>query len=199
MKHLLVALSDPRRPLRPGRWRPHLERSRPCHQGKTRPADPGKTHPVCSHHREGLRLQLPLPPRREKRDLVSGGEEWLVPSKEFFMKVLVLERKPTFYRLRLELYRDKDLFGHHRRQTRQGRPSVHQRAPVGRGTAAFSSPRFSRNRPSLALRLVVRRWCVMQKGKYYEGMFNDCAGAMLQAGLLRRCRLAGALALVSVI
>ena len=45
----------------------------------------------------------------KKRDLVSGGEEWLVPSKEFFMKVLVIERNPTFYRLRLELYRDKNL------------------------------------------------------------------------------------------
>lgn len=45
----------------------------------------------------------------KKRNLVSGGEEWLVPSKEFFMKVQVLERQPTFYKLRLELYRDKDL------------------------------------------------------------------------------------------
>lgn len=45
----------------------------------------------------------------KKRDLVTGGEEWLVPSKEFFMKVQVLERQPTLYRLKLELYRDKDL------------------------------------------------------------------------------------------
>ncbi len=39
----------------------------------------------------------------------------------------------------------------------------------------------------------------MKKGKYYQGMFNDCAGAMLQAGLLVGVALAGALALVSVI
>ena len=45
----------------------------------------------------------------KKRDLVSGTEEWLVPSKEFFVKVQSLERQPTFYRLRVELYRDKDL------------------------------------------------------------------------------------------
>ena len=45
----------------------------------------------------------------KKRDLVSGGEQWLVPSKEFFFKVQCLSQGPTSYMLRIELYRDKSL------------------------------------------------------------------------------------------
>lgn len=45
----------------------------------------------------------------KKRDLVSGREEWLVPSREFFFKVQVLAKEPTAYDLRIELYRDKKL------------------------------------------------------------------------------------------
>ena len=45
----------------------------------------------------------------KKRDLVSGGEEWLVPSKEFFFKVQCLSQGATSYTLRIELYRDKSL------------------------------------------------------------------------------------------
>ena len=45
----------------------------------------------------------------KKRDLISGGEEWLVPSKEFFFKVHCLSKEETSYSLRIELYRDKNL------------------------------------------------------------------------------------------
>ena len=45
----------------------------------------------------------------KKRDLVSGSEQWLVPSKEFFFKVECLSREATSYTLRIELYRDKSL------------------------------------------------------------------------------------------
>jgi hypothetical protein len=45
----------------------------------------------------------------KKRELVSGGEEWLVPSKEFFFRVQCLLQGPTFYKLRIELYRDQSL------------------------------------------------------------------------------------------
>jgi hypothetical protein len=45
----------------------------------------------------------------KKRDLFSGGEEWLVPSKEFFFRVQCLSQERTFYSLRIELYRDKNL------------------------------------------------------------------------------------------
>ena len=45
----------------------------------------------------------------KKRDLFSGGEEWLVPSKEFFFKVQCLSQGATSYTLRIELYRDKSL------------------------------------------------------------------------------------------
>jgi hypothetical protein len=37
------------------------------------------------------------------------------------------------------------------------------------------------------------------KGKYYEGLFNDCAAAMLQAALLVGVALAAALGIASVI
>ena len=45
----------------------------------------------------------------KKRDLYSGGEEWLVPSREFFFKVQVLAREASAYKVRLELYRDQKL------------------------------------------------------------------------------------------
>ena len=45
----------------------------------------------------------------KKRDLYFGGEEWLVPSKEFFFKVQCLSQGPTSYTLRIELYHDKNL------------------------------------------------------------------------------------------
>jgi hypothetical protein len=45
----------------------------------------------------------------KKRDLISGGQEWLVPSKEFFFKVQCLSRGETSYSLRIELYHDKNL------------------------------------------------------------------------------------------
>jgi hypothetical protein len=45
----------------------------------------------------------------KKRDLVSGGEEWLVPSKEFFFRVQCLSQGATSYMLRIELYRDTSL------------------------------------------------------------------------------------------
>lgn len=46
---------------------------------------------------------------QKKRNLVSGGGEWLIPSKEFFFKVQCLSREETAYNLRIELYRSKKL------------------------------------------------------------------------------------------
>ncbi len=45
----------------------------------------------------------------KKRDLVSGGEGWLVPSREFFFRVQCLALEDTFYKLRIELYRGEKL------------------------------------------------------------------------------------------
>lgn len=39
----------------------------------------------------------------------------------------------------------------------------------------------------------------MKTGKYYEGLFNDCAAAMLQAGLLVGVAMVAALALISAL
>ena len=45
----------------------------------------------------------------KKRELVSGGEQWLIPSKEFFFKIQCLSQEVTSYLLRIELYREKNL------------------------------------------------------------------------------------------
>jgi hypothetical protein len=45
----------------------------------------------------------------KKRALYYGGEEWLVPSKEFFFKVQCLSQDRTSYTLHIELYRGKSL------------------------------------------------------------------------------------------
>lgn len=45
----------------------------------------------------------------KKRDLVSGGEQWLVPTDDFFFKVKCLSQDPTSYQLEIELYRKKEL------------------------------------------------------------------------------------------
>jgi hypothetical protein len=45
----------------------------------------------------------------KKRELYDGGEEWLVPTTEFFLKVQCLARGVTAYTLRIELYRGKNL------------------------------------------------------------------------------------------
>ena len=45
----------------------------------------------------------------KKRELFSGGEEWLIPTKEFFFKIQCLSQEVTSYLLRIELYREKNL------------------------------------------------------------------------------------------
>jgi hypothetical protein len=45
----------------------------------------------------------------KKRELYDGGEEWLVPTKEFFLKVQCLARGVSAYTLRIELYHGKNL------------------------------------------------------------------------------------------
>jgi hypothetical protein len=45
----------------------------------------------------------------KKRDLFPGSEEWLIPSKEFFLKVECLSQELTSYLLRIQLYREKTL------------------------------------------------------------------------------------------
>lgn len=46
---------------------------------------------------------------QKKRDLVKGNEAWLMPTKEFFLGVHCLARKETYYKLRIELYRNEEL------------------------------------------------------------------------------------------
>jgi len=73
----------------------------------------------------------------KKRNLVSGGEEWLVPSKEFFFKVQCLSREATSYTLRIELYRDKSLLLTTEAKLAKDAP-LYIRGPVwGRGQLIF--------------------------------------------------------------
>ena len=46
---------------------------------------------------------------QKKRDLVKGDEAWLLPTKEFFLRVYCLAREKTYYKLRIELYRKDEL------------------------------------------------------------------------------------------
>lgn len=46
---------------------------------------------------------------QKKRNLVTGGEEWLIPSREFFFQVRCLEKTDTAYRLRIQLFHEKKL------------------------------------------------------------------------------------------
>jgi hypothetical protein len=45
----------------------------------------------------------------KRRELFYGGEEWLIPTKEFFFKIQCLSQEVTSYLLRIELYREKNL------------------------------------------------------------------------------------------
>ncbi len=45
----------------------------------------------------------------KKRSLVTGGEEWLVPTDDFFFKVKCLSQDTASYQLEIELYRGKEL------------------------------------------------------------------------------------------
>ena len=46
---------------------------------------------------------------QKKKAFGSGSNEWLVTSKDFFFRVTSLDQGPAHYRLRLELYREKEL------------------------------------------------------------------------------------------
>jgi len=74
---------------------------------------------------------------QKKRDLVSGGEEWLIPSREFFFRVQCLERGTTTYKLRIQLFRDTKLLLTTEAQLARGAP-LYIRGPAwGRGHLIF--------------------------------------------------------------
>lgn len=74
---------------------------------------------------------------QKKRDLYSGGEEWLVPSKEFFFKVQCLSQSTTSYTLRIELYRGKDLLITTEAKLARGAPLYIRGPQWGRGQLIF--------------------------------------------------------------
>ncbi|HEY5813606.1 MAG TPA: hypothetical protein VIT23_13240 [Terrimicrobiaceae bacterium] len=73
----------------------------------------------------------------KRRNLFWGGEEWLVPSKEFFFKVQCLDQGLTSYSVRIELYRDKDLLVTTEAKLAKGAP-LYIRGPMwGKGQLIF--------------------------------------------------------------
>jgi hypothetical protein len=46
---------------------------------------------------------------QKKADIKQGDVEWLVPSKRIFLKVAVLKRQPTSFRMKIELYDGESL------------------------------------------------------------------------------------------
>ena len=46
---------------------------------------------------------------QKKRELGGGDSEWLVPSMDFFFQITPLDQEPSHYRLRIDLFRNKDL------------------------------------------------------------------------------------------
>ncbi|HEY5743764.1 MAG TPA: hypothetical protein VIS99_14625 [Terrimicrobiaceae bacterium] len=73
----------------------------------------------------------------KRRNLFSGGEEWLVPSKEFFFKVQCLDQGLTSYSVRIELYRAKDLLVTTEAKLAKGAP-LYIRGPMwGKGQLIF--------------------------------------------------------------
>ena len=73
----------------------------------------------------------------KKRELYSGGEEWLVPSEEFFFKVQCLAQSATSYTLRIELYRVKDLLITTEAKLARGAPLYIRGPEWGRGQLIF--------------------------------------------------------------
>ena len=45
---------------------------------------------------------------KKQRAITSGVNEWLVPGKDLYFQVTCLEQEPTRYRVRIELFRDKE-------------------------------------------------------------------------------------------
>lgn len=74
---------------------------------------------------------------QKKRELASGGEEWLIPSREFFFRVQCLERGATAYSLRIQLFRDQKLLVTTEARLARGAP-LYIRGPAwGRGHLIF--------------------------------------------------------------
>lgn len=46
---------------------------------------------------------------KKKQRITEGDETWLVPSKEFYFRVVCLAREKNAYRIKAELYRKKEL------------------------------------------------------------------------------------------
>lgn len=46
---------------------------------------------------------------QKKQTIAAWSNDWLVPSSDFFFKITSLAQEPAFYRVRIELFRNKSL------------------------------------------------------------------------------------------
>jgi hypothetical protein len=73
----------------------------------------------------------------KKRELFYMGEEWLIPSKEFFFKIQCLSQEVTSYILRIDLYREKNLLLTAEAKLSKGAPLYIRGPQWGRGLLIF--------------------------------------------------------------
>ena len=71
----------------------------------------------------------------KKRDLISGGEEWLVPSKEFFFKVQCLSQEETLLFAAHRVVSRQESPGDDGSETGPGRSALHPGACMGQGAS----------------------------------------------------------------
>ncbi len=73
----------------------------------------------------------------KKKSLVTGGEEWLIPSEEFFVKVKCLSRDPAHYNLAIDLYRGEKLLVTTQARLAKDAPLIIRGPQWGRGQLVF--------------------------------------------------------------
>lgn len=73
----------------------------------------------------------------KKREIVKGGEEWIVPTKAVFLKVRCLDRGAASYTVQLELYVKKRLVVTSKVKLARGEPLYIRGPEWGRGRLVF--------------------------------------------------------------
>lgn len=73
----------------------------------------------------------------KKRDVVKGGEQWIVPTKKVFLKVRCLDRGEASYRMQLDLYVRKQLVASSEVKLARGAPLYIRGPSWGRGRLIF--------------------------------------------------------------
>ncbi len=73
----------------------------------------------------------------KKRDIVKGGEQWIVPSKKVFLNVRCLDRGESSYRVQLDLYVRKQVVASSEVKLARGAPLYIRGPSWGKGRLVF--------------------------------------------------------------